>query len=309
MISLAERGTATRQKNMEGVNMPASPKLAWRWLVGTTAAAILFLAALPGVGRAQSNPITICVSGKGFIKGIGINGPITCGPGGTSFTWFTVGPQGAAGPTGPTGPQGLIGPTGDIGMAGPTGPTGPSGPQGNPGIMGQMGQMGQTGVAGANITGNQTFLTGGTLGTFGALAGIELNAGNFAVPDVLGPGNGAGLEVFGPTAEVPMNDAGTAYNLFVNVDAAPGSPLGLPLNYFFALCKTPSGGGAPVCNVFCTIIDPDTTCTDLKAVTTHSNSYNPGDFMTLIATPNSFTANTSNVKWSVTYDHGAFTAP
>src|SRR5713226_3509424 len=163
MSSLSERGTAKGQKNMEGVNMPASPKLAWRWIVGTTAAAMLFLAALPSVGRAET--LTICISSNGRIKGINVSCP------GTSLTWETVGPQGDQGPDGVDGPpgfagaqgpagppgipgtngsQGLVGPTGDSGPAGPPGDKGPTGIQGNPGIQGPVGDKGLIGPPGIN---------------------------------------------------------------------------------------------------------------------------------------------------------------
>ena len=55
---------------MEGVNMPASFKFAWRQLVGATAAAIFVLAALPGVGHAEN--IEICIGAKGKVKGINL---------------------------------------------------------------------------------------------------------------------------------------------------------------------------------------------------------------------------------------------
>ena len=129
--------------------MPASSKSAWRWIVGTTAAAMLFMAAYPSVGHAAT--LTICINAKGRIKGINV----PCS--GTSLTWETVGPQGdqgpdgvdglpgLQGPQGPAGPpgiagtngsQGLVGPTGDSGLAGPPGDKGPHGIQGDPGIQG-----------------------------------------------------------------------------------------------------------------------------------------------------------------------------
>src|SRR5712672_3917470 len=101
MTSLFERRTTRGQKNMEGVNMPASPKLAWRWIVGTTAAAMLFLATLPSVGHAET--LKICISNNGKIKGVNVD----CG--GTVLSWETVGPQGDQGLTGVDGASGFAG--------------------------------------------------------------------------------------------------------------------------------------------------------------------------------------------------------
>ena len=71
MNSLSERGTARGQKKMEGVNMPASLKFAWRWIAGATAAAIIGVVALPGVGQAAT--LTICIkNSNGHIKGINV---------------------------------------------------------------------------------------------------------------------------------------------------------------------------------------------------------------------------------------------
>lgn len=322
MNSLAERGTAKGQKNMEGVNMPASPKFAWRWIVGTTAAAMLFLAALPSVGHADT--LTICISGNGRIKGVNVD----CG-GLTSLTWETVGPQGDTGPdgvtgppglqgpqgaagpggiTGPNGAQGANGPTGDSGVAGGAGATGPQGPQGNPGIQGPVGPTGPQGPNGVNGTNggdetNKTFLTGGSLGDLGfdediALSGLNSVTANILV---LGPGNGADTT---NNVQVPMNDPGAAFRLFVNVDNAAGvtviptsiGPAGTPISYVFFLCN---GGFGGTCQVTCAIIDPDTTCSD----TVNNNGYAQGDLMGLFAFADDFTANSANVKWSVTYQH------
>src|SRR5713101_197385 len=144
MSSLSERGTAKGQKNMEGVNMPASPKFAWRWIVGTTAAALLLLAALPSVGHAAT--LTICIASNGRIKGINV----PCGSL-TSLTWETVGPQGPTGAEGVTGPPGLEGPQGAAGApggAGPQGAQGPVGPQGDSGLAGPIGDKGPRGIQG-----------------------------------------------------------------------------------------------------------------------------------------------------------------
>ena len=101
MKSRSEVITAGGQQKMEGVNMPASFKFAWRWLVGATAATILCLAALPGVGHAEN--IEICINNStGLIKGInlGVDG---CSGNTTELDWVTVGPAG------PTGLQGVNG--------------------------------------------------------------------------------------------------------------------------------------------------------------------------------------------------------
>ena len=86
MKSRSEVRGAGGQQKMEGVNMPASFKFAWRWLVGATAATILCLAALPGVGRAEN--IEICVDSNGKIKGInlGVGG---CTGGTAELDWVT----------------------------------------------------------------------------------------------------------------------------------------------------------------------------------------------------------------------------
>ena len=107
MSSLAERGTARGQKKMEGVNMPASLKFAWRWIVGATAASIIGLVALPGVGQAQT--LSICINnGNGRVRGI----DVPCLATQTQMSWQTVGPTGATGPTGVTGNAGPAGPQG-----------------------------------------------------------------------------------------------------------------------------------------------------------------------------------------------------
>ncbi len=325
MTSLSERGTAKGQKNMEGVNMPASPKFAWRWIVGTTAAAILFMAALPSVGQAAE--LTICINVKGRIKGINV----PCGSL-TSLTWETVGVQGLTGPPGVDGPPGFAGPggaaggpggpgakgtqgdngpTGDPGGQGDIGDNGPPGIQGNPGIQGPVGPVGKQGIPGFNAGSetNKTFLTGGTLGDLGddesvALSGAFLTGNRL----VLGPGNGS--DKVGNT-QVPMNDAGAASRLFVNVDKNPGTspgpvpPSGSPASYVFFLCRNNISG--TVCTVHCTITDPDTSCRDTDPA--HALTYAQGDLMGLFAFADSGTANEADVTWSVTYDHTSFTLP
>jgi len=315
--------------------MPASSKSAWRWIVGTTAAAMLFMAALPSAGHAAT--LTICITPKGKIKGINVSCP------GTSLTWETVGPQGdqgpdgvdglpglqgpqgAAGPPGiqgANGSQGLVGPTGDSGAAGPPGDKGPPGFQGNPGIQGPVGPIGNKGLPGVNGGSevNKTYLTGGTLGDLGRDEGVALTAANSLAGTILamGPGNGS---VNGSTSVVvPVNDTGTAYNLFVSTDQHPGTSLtGTPLNYFFFLCKNNFSG---TCNVACVITDPDTTCHDLKNATGNFNAYTQvpaghdapphnaqADLIGLFAYTDDILANTTDVTWSVTYEKASFVAP
>jgi hypothetical protein len=325
MTRLAERGTARGQKKMEGVNMPASLKFAWRWIAGATAAAIIGLVAIPGVGQAQT--LSICINdGNGRIRGI----DVPCLATQTQLSWQITGPTGATGPTGPagyagpagtqglagltgatgpSGPQGAVGPNGAQGLAGPTGPTGPSGIQGIPGIRGLAGLAGATGVGGTNGTTEtgKTFLTGGSLGTFGADEDAELSGLYYLM---MGPGNGSqefvGLAV---NTSVPMNDAGEAYNLFVRIDQAPGTdPItGAPISYTFDLCNYfPASSlcvyGNFLPGVTCTITDPDTTCNSLVAVTGGFNPFVPGDLMAVAAIPNDEFANPADVMWSVTYD-------
>jgi len=311
--------------------MPASSKSAWRWIVGTTAAAMLFMAAYPSVGHAAT--LTICINAKGRIKGINV----PCS--GTSLTWETVGPQGdqgpdgvdglpgLQGPQGPAGPpgiagtngsQGLVGPTGDSGIAGPPGDKGPHGIQGDPGIQGKVGLPGNPGIAGIDGGSevNKTYLTGGTLGDLGRDQGINLSGLNSVIGPAtqvlaMGPGNGSDNGSAKP--QVPVNDTGLAYNLFVSTDNNPGTSFtGTPLNYFFFLCKN---GFTGTCNVACVITDPDTTCHDLFNTTGHFNSYTqvpanhfvapfnaPADLIGLFAYSDDILANATDVTWSVTYE-------
>ena len=64
----------------------------------------------------------------------------------------------------------------------------------------------------------------------------------------------------------------------------------------------------------CFIVGPDTTCSDLvntQAFTFNTTPGNAGstiavpDTMSLVAFADYFEANHANVKWSVSYDHGA----
>jgi len=314
--------------------MPASFKFAWRWLVGATAATILCLAALPGVGRAEN--IEICINQAGLIKGINL-GVGACGGGTSELDWVTTGPsgptgmqgvvgdpglagtqgpQGAPGIQGPSGPEGAPGPQGPQGVEGPTGPTGPSGIMGEEGVRGPTGATGMTGPSGVPgiSEANISVFTGGSLGTLGAQNGVDLSGNNSVTENtlVLGPGNGSDNAV--PTSEaVPVPETGTAKRLFVAVDNDPGTQMnnGIPSTFSFFLCN----GAFPTnCGLMCFIVGPDTTCSDLvntQAFTFNTTPGNAGstiavpDTMSLVAFADYFEANHANVKWSVTYDHGA----
>ena len=301
--------------------MPASYKNAWRWLVGATTAAIMF-AALPGIGRADT--LSICVNHAGKIKGINV----PCKPNATLVSWEnTAGPQGPPGPQGvtgdpgpagtqgatgpagiqgpqgaqgPAGPQGPQGPAGDTGAKGPTGNMGPDGIQGPVGPVGDKGPPGKNGTNGINAK-STSFLVGGTLGTLGNNEQIELSGANSIQANLLimGPGNGADLT---GDAIVPLN-AGTAHDLYVNVDNNPGTaalaPAGFPGIYFFNLCNFDTSGISTNCPITCAIIDPDTTCSD----NTHVVPFAEGDRMELTAYANNFVANAANVKWSTAFTH------
>jgi Collagen triple helix repeat (20 copies) len=304
--------------------MPIFKKFVCRWILGTTAATMLLMAALPSPGHAQE--LTICVSPSGKVRGVNVE----CNSQQTQVGPFeTVGPQGPQGPQGVQGPAGFagaqgaaggpgiqgapgaegpVGPTGDPGAAGAVGLAGPDGPQGNPGIQGIQGIPGNQGTPGTNGTdgGNEgqiTFLTGGSLGTLGKDTGIALGAApvvssnapkpvGFAI--FLGPGNGAAND---PSAAVPMNNPGAAFNLFVNVDTNPGTdPItGAPISYVFILEDLSTEVNGP----FCVITDPDTTCADLV----DNVFYNQGDLMVLFAfvEDDDPFANIADVKWSVDY--------
>src|ERR1700724_1740688 len=235
------------KQKMEGVNMPASFKFAWRWLVGAIAATILCLAALPGVGRAEN--IEICINlSNGRIKGINL-GQGNCTGNTSELDWVTVGPtgptgmqgvvgdpgqpgtqgpQGAPGIQGPPGAQGDAGPQGPQGAIGPTGPTGPAGIMGEYGVRGPTGLMGTTGPSGTSGISepNISVFTGGSLGTLGSLNGTDLSGNNSVGSPgtilILGPGNGSdsaappASSANPEDAEVIMAEAGTAKRLFVN---------------------------------------------------------------------------------------------
>ncbi len=327
MKSRAESSRAGGQQKMEGVNMPASFKFAWRRLVGATAAAIFVLAALPGVGHAEN--IEICIGAKGKVKGINL-GTGGCNSGQEEIDWVTTGPTGYIGmagvvgnpgipgqqghggypgPTGPAGAQGAAGPQGPEGLEGPTGPTGPIGFMGATGVMGQTGVAGVTGPTGATgapgiAEPNISVFTGGTLGTLGGQPGnlIALNGTNTVSSNILvmGPGNGADTST---QTEVPMSEAGTAERLWVAVDNDPGTSMniGLPDSYVFFLCDGSAFPGS--CGLTCIITGPDTTCNDL----TDTQPFAQGDFMSLWAYSTAIGVNQADVTWSVTYDHGTLT--
>jgi hypothetical protein len=325
MKSRAESSRAGGQQKMEGVNMPASFKFAWRRLVGATAAAIFVLAALPGVGHTEN--IEICIGAKGKVKGINL-GSGGCNSGQTEIDWVTTGPTGYIGmtgvvgnpgipgqqghggypgPSGPSGAEGAAGPQGQQGVEGPTGPTGPvgfMGPTGVTGLQGVAGETGATGPTGASGTAepNISVFTGGTLGTLGGQPGnlIALNGTNTVSGNILimGPGNGGDTS---PDAEVPMSETGTAERLFVSVDNDPGTSLniGTPDSFVFFLCEDNGFPGS--CTLSCIITGPETTCNDL----TDSQLFTQGHFMSLWAYATAPGVNQADVTWSVTYDHGA----
>jgi hypothetical protein len=326
---------AGRKQKMEGVNMPASFKFAWRWLVGATAATILCLAALPGVGRAEN--IEICVNlGNGRLTGINL-GIGACTGNTTEIDWAatgpsgptgiqgvvgdpglagTQGPQGDPGIQGPPGGQGAAGPQGPQGLEGPTGPTGPAGIIGQDGIRGPTGATGMTGPSGVPgiSEANISVFTGGSLGTLGSQFNVDLSGnnsvGNPGTILILGPGNGSDTS---PSTEVPVSETGTAERLFVAVDNDPGTQFnnGIPSTFSFFLCN---GNNFPAnCGLSCFITGPDTTCSDLVDTQTFTYSTTPSftgpiptpDEMSLWAFADNPGANHANVKWSVTYDHGA----
>ena len=317
---------------MEGVNMSASFKFARRWTVGATAAAIFGLLALPGVGHAEN--IEICINSSGLIRGINL-GDGNCN-GLTEIDWVSIGPTGPTGATGvqgdfgpqgppglegtpgapgPAGAQGDAGPQGPQGAIGPTGATGPQGPMGEEGLHGVTGPTGATGATGPSGVSedNISVFTGGSLGTLGFDQGTDLSGNNsVGFPGtilILGPGNGSdsGASVIPSlnpeSVEVPMSEAGSAIRLFVNVDNDPGTQMnnGIPATFFFFLCDDQfAGPGSPNCSLTCSMVGPDTTCSDL----TDTQPFKVGDFMSLVAYANYFLANHADVKWSVTYDRG-----
>ena len=343
MKSRSEFSTGGGQQKMEGVNMPASFKSAWRLLVGVTAAAILCLAALPGVGQAEN--IEICINNNtGRIKGINL-GVGACTGNTSELDWAQTGPaggtglqgvmgdpglpgtqgaQGLVGNQGPSGAQGDSGPQGPQGAIGMTGPTGPAGIMGEEGIRGATGLVGPTGATGPSGTPgipepNISVFTGGSLGTLGFENGTDLSGfnsvsmipggnGNFLI---LGPGNGSDIA---PTTDVPMAEPGTARRLFVNVDNDPGTDinLGLPSSFSFFLCDNDGFPGN--CGLSCIIVAPDTTCSDLTGSQVFNVSVIPPALPGLQPVPNpdemslwAFSsypgANHANVKWSVSYEH------
>jgi hypothetical protein len=169
---------------------------------------------------------------------------------------------------------------------------------------------------------NKTFLTGGTLGELcrDMPSPCDLSGFNSLTGTVLAMGPGNGADNGSDSVAVPVNDSGTAYNLFVSTDNHPGTSFaGTPLNYFFFLCKNNFIG---TCNVACVITDPDTTCHDLKSVTGDFNSYTQvpaahnaaphnaqADLIGLFAFSDDILALPTDVTWSVTYEHASFVSP
>lgn len=311
--------------------MPAFLKHAWRYLVGVTGAAILFVAIPAG---ADAKTLEICVNNAGHVKGVNVSGcPFT------SLTWETVGPQGPQGPDGVQGNPGIEGPQGATGAAGVQGPqgaqggfgaTGPAGAAGDPGAKGPPGPMGDDGIKG--IVGKQgppgpqgvpgtdgfnepnvSILTGGTLGELGNNEGTELNFTNTVNSNllVMGPGNGSDTS---DAVQVPMSEGGVAADLWVNVDHHPGvdptgpPAAGLPISYFFFLCNGDFTG--PTCGVSCVITDPDTTCNDpVPLIGAHTQSFNQGDVLSVFAFTDNINANPADVKWSAQYFHNKVALP
>lgn len=325
----SERGTAEGKQHMEGVKMPAFLKHAWRYLVGVTGAAILFVAMPTG---ASANTLTICVNNAGHIKSINASCPFT------SLTWETVGPPGPQGPPGvvgnpgeegppgvtgdpgprgPKGAQGDFGPTGPAGAAGDPGAKGPPGPMGEDGIKGipgPQGDQGPQGVAGTNGFNepNVSLLTGGTLGRLGDQEKVSLTGINTVTLNLLrmGPGNGSDTS---DATLVPMSEGGVAANLWVNTDHHPGvdptgpPAAGLPISYFFFLCNGPFPTS---CAVSCVITDPDTTCNDpVEVLSPHKQSFVQGNTLSVFAYSDNLNANEADVKWSAEYFHDPVTPP
>jgi len=313
--------------------MPASLKFAWRCLVGATAAAIVILIALPGVGRAEN--IEICVNtSDGKIEGINL-GIGACGAGLAELDWVTTGPvgpvgpsgvtgdagpagaqglAGLAGPSGPSGAQGAPGPQGPQGDIGPTGPIGPAGFMGENGVRGPTGLVGPTGPIGPSgvpgiIEPNISVFTGGSLGGLGTPDGGGYNiglsgfnsVGNPGTILIMGPGDGADTS---QATEVPMSEAGLALRFFVNTDADPGTQMndGVPSSYIFFLCDGQFNGPftSPNCSIGCIITSPATSCNDLEDL----QFFAQGDVMSVWAYSDYYLANQAHVKWSVSYDHG-----
>ena len=175
---------------------------------------------------------------------------------------------------------------GQNGVRGPTGLIGPTGPSGTPGISEP----------------NISVFTGGSLGTLGFLENVDLSGnnsvGNPGTILIMGPGNGSDTS---QAPEVIMSEMGTAKRLFVNVDNDPGTQMntGIPSTFSFFLCNGNSFPGN--CGLACFMTGPDTTCSDL----TDTQTYAQTDEMSLWAFADYPGANHANVKWSVSYDHGA----
>ena len=74
---------------------------------------------------------------------------------------------------------------------------------------------------------------------------------------------------------------------------------GIPSTFSFFLCNGNSFPGN--CGLACFMTGPDTTCSDLTDTQTFART----DEMSLWAFADYPGANHANVKWSVSYDHGA----
>ena len=165
-------------------------------------------------------------------------------------------------------------------------------------MVGATGPTGVNGTDGTNES-NKTFLTGGSLGTFGFDSGLSMLGGYLSPPTlVMGPGNGpvnSDVSNF-----VPMNDDGVAYNLFVRLDNHPGIDFitGAPITYTFGICSQ----SACTTPLYCTITDPDTTCNNLYDNTFVALIFSQGTPMALFAKSNDLFGNPADVTWSITYD-------
>jgi len=261
----------------EGKGMRHSEKRGWLWLAGS-AALLALMVGLPVHANAQAT-ITLCVNGKGLVKGVNLSGG--CPSGTTTISWSQfgpTGPQGATGPAGvlgvlgpqgPAGPIGMTGPMGPTGaqgaqgeegpanliggVGGPTGPTGPTGATGTTGEIGDTGQPGQTGAKGFD-TEDVIVLTGGTLGsTIGTQAGIQLAPGESLA---VAPGNGAQqqgnlqAETFVPIPFNPNNpSAGVLQDFHFAISPGPGGVAGSYSFFVEDLTHPLPGGMTFICSI------------------------------------------------------------
>lgn len=182
------------------------------------------------------------------IEGLGINQPISIGPGTdlvvTSFDqpaspkprrWWILavggggfGPTGPSGATGPSGPSGAQGPTGVTGPAG--GPTGPRGPSGPAGVTGATGPSGSGGLPPGGSVGQPLANTGSGTGnwedTLTAVGDLTLNGGSGSDVVMFG-GVGGPATPGGGVSMFAADDAGAgAGSLFGSAGNATTSAAG-----------------------------------------------------------------------------------